>query len=69
MPLALGRAGPGGPTEKRCEVVDFPRVGDHLRDQSVFCRVGAEEVGVVGAYLLEGAHLLSGELQSPAAWS
>ncbi len=38
--LALRRAGPGGPAEERGQVVDFLRVGDHLRDQAVFvsCR-------------------------------
>ena len=68
MSLALRSAGPGGPAEKRGEVVDFLRVGDDLWDQPVFCLVGAEEVGVVRAYLLERAHLLGGELQCPAAF-
>lgn len=63
MAVTLGRTGPGRPAEKRCQLLDFLRVGDDLRDEAVLGGVGAEEVGVVIADLLEGAHLLGGELQ------
>lgn len=60
---ALGGGRPRRPREKRGEVMDVGRAGDHVRQQPVLGGVLAEVIRVMLLEMVEGGRLLIGEHQ------